>query len=110
MRKNRFVLCTMIAVLLLLLSTSAREKHIKKSELPASVQKAVEEQAKSGKVLGYSTEVEGGQREYEVETIVNGNSRDITFAPDGNVLELEQQVDIDDLAAEVREGLKAKAG
>jgi hypothetical protein len=100
----------MIAVLLLLLSTSARERHIKKSDLPASVQKAVEEQAKSGKVLGYSTEVEGGQREYEVETIVNGNSRDITFAPDGNVLELEQQVDIDDLAAEVREGLKAKRG
>ena len=110
MSKNRFALCTMIAVLLLLLSTSAREKQIKKSELPASVQKAVEEQAKSGKVLGYSTEVEGGQREYEVETIVNGNSRDITFAPDGNVLELEQQVDLDDLAAEVREGLKAKAG
>jgi hypothetical protein len=41
---------------------------------------------------------------------VNGHSRDITFAPDGNVLELEEQVDINELPSEAREGLKAKAG
>ena len=110
MKENRFVFCTVFAVVLLGFSASAREKKIQKSELPPEVQKALEEQTKGAKVLGYATEVEGGQREYEAETVVNGHSRDVTFAPDGNVLEVEEQVDLGELPATVREGLQAKAG
>jgi uncharacterized membrane protein YkoI len=99
-----------VAVMLLLALTAfAKEKHITKSDLPAPVQKAAEEQAQGAKVLGYSTETENGQREYEIEMMVNGHSRDVTFSPDGNVLESEEQVDPEALPPAVRDSLQAKA-
>jgi len=103
-------LVVMVAALLLGMSAAAQEKRIAKSDLPPAVQKAVDEQIQGKSIRGYSTEVENGQREYEVETMVNGHSRDITFAPDGRVLELEEQVDLSKLPSKVRDGLQAKAG
>jgi len=103
-------LVVMVAALLLGMSAAAQEKRIAKSDLPPAVQKAVDEQIRGTSIRGYSTEVENGQREYEVETMVNGHSRDITFAPDGSVLELEEQVDLSKLPSKVRDGLQAKAG
>lgn len=104
-------LCSIIAVILLLaFSASAREKSIRKSDLPAPVQKAAEQQINGAKVLGYSTETENGQPEYEIQMMLNGHSRDVTFAPDGSVLELEEQVDLKDMPPAVRDGLQAKAG
>ncbi len=98
------------AVLLLVISTAAQERHIRKSELPPVVQKAADDQSKGATVRGYSTEVENGKREYELESMINGHSRDVTIAPDGTVLEVEQQVEIGELPASVRGALQAEAG
>ena len=87
------------AVLLLVISTAAQERHIRKSELPPVVQKAADDQSKGATVRGYSTEVENGKQEYELESMINGHSRDVTIAPDGTVLEVEQQVEIGELPA-----------
>jgi hypothetical protein len=95
---------------LLVISTAAQERSIKKSELPAAVQKAAEEQSKEATVRGYSTEVENGKREYEMEMMANGRRQDVTIAPDGTVLEIEQQVEMSKLPAAVRDSLRAKAG
>jgi uncharacterized membrane protein YkoI len=109
-KHNRFKIGNLVAaILLLVISVPAQEKHVTKSTLPTAVQKAAEEQTKGASVRGYSTEVENGQREYEVETILNGHSRDITFAPDGSMLELEEQVNLSDLSPAVRDALQAKA-
>ena len=53
---------------------SAQEKKIKKSDMPAAVQKTADEQSKGATVKGYSTEVEDGKTIYEVELTVNGHS------------------------------------
>ena len=97
-------------ILLLVIGAAAQERRIQRSELPAAVQKVADEQSKGATVRGYSTEVENGKREYEVESMVNGHSRDVTIAPDGTVLEVEEQVEMAELPNPVRESLQSKAG
>ena len=97
-------------ILLSVLSSSAKERSITKSDLPPAVQKAAGEQSTAATIRGYSTGIENGKREYEVESTINGHSRDITIAPDGSVLEVEEQLEMQDLPAPVRDALQAKAG
>jgi hypothetical protein len=77
--------------------------------LPQAVQKTVQEQTKGATIAGISSEKEGGQTIYEVETKVNGRFRDMLIDSAGKVTELEEQVDIDSLPpavqAEVRKSL-----
>ena len=91
-------------------SAAAQEKRLKRSDLPAAVQKAADEQTKGATVRGYSSETENGQLEYEVAMTVNGRSRDVSFAADGSVLEIEQEVLVDSLPAAVHSALVQKAG
>jgi hypothetical protein len=87
-----------------------QEKQLKKSELPAPVQKTADEQSKGATVKGYSRENENGTVAYEVALIVNGHSKDITMDWRGNVTEVEEEADIKSLPAEVRAGLQKQAG
>jgi hypothetical protein len=96
--------------LLCAVTASAQDKQLKKSDLPAAVQKTADEQSKGATVRGYSSEVEDGKLEYEVALTVNGHARAVSIAPDGSVLEVEDEVALDGLPAVVREGLQAKAG
>lgn len=91
-------------------SAAAQEKRLKRSDLPAAVQKAADVQTKGATVRGYSSETENGQLEYEVAMTVNGRSRDVSFAADGSTLEIEQEVLVDSLPAAVRSALVQKAG
>jgi hypothetical protein len=89
---------------------AGQEKQLKKSDLPAAVQKAAAEQSKGSTVKGYSQEKEGGQMQYEVSLLVNGYSKDITMDAQGNVMEIEEEVDIKAVPPEVRNGLQKQAG
>ncbi len=89
---------------------AAQEKHLKRSDLPPAVQKTADEQSRGATVRGYASEVEGGKLEYEVQLTVNGHSRDVSIAPDGSVLEVEEEVAQSTLSAVVREGLQKLAG
>ena|SRR5437016_5072431 len=109
MTKIKFASFVMLA-LLFAIAASAQEKKIKKSDLPAAVQKNADEQSKGATVKGYSTEVEDGKTLYEVELTVNGHSKDVSMSPEGAVVEVEEEVALDKLPAEVREGLQKKAG
>jgi glucose/arabinose dehydrogenase len=91
-------------------SASAQEQHLKKADLPAAVQKTADEQSKGATVRGYSSETEDGALEYEVSMTIKGHSRDVSIAPDGSVLEVEEEVSLDALPAFVREGLLKQAG
>lgn len=99
-----------LAATLMAAGVRAQEKHIQKSELPAAVQKTVEEQSKGATLRGFSTEKENGQIIYEAELTVNGHSKDISMDGSGKILEVEEQVELDSLSAAVREGLQKKAG
>jgi uncharacterized membrane protein YkoI len=91
-------------------SAQAQEKHLKKSDLPAAVQKTADEQSKGATVKGYSSETEDGKLLYELSLTVSGHSKDVAIAADGTVVEVEEQVDLDKLPAAVRDALKKKAG
>ena len=91
------------------LSLLAAEKRISKADLPAPVQKTADQQTKGGTVRGYSEEIENGKVEYEVQAIVNGHDLDIDIAPDGNLIEIEEQVSFDTLSPNVRSGLSNAA-
>lgn len=99
----------LVTVMGLAASSNGQDKPIRKTALPRAVLKTADEQSKGATVRGYTTETEDGKLEYEVEMTVDGHSKDVSMDPDGNVLEVEEQVTLDKLAAEVREGLQKKA-
>ena len=105
-------IAVMTAAVLLCLSSSvlAADKKLTKSQLPAAVQKTADEQSKGATVLGYASEVENGKTEYEVKLKVDGHSKDVSIDPQGNVLEVEEEVAINSLPPDVQAGLKKAAG
>jgi hypothetical protein len=96
--------------LFLAATTSAQEKKIKRSDLPPAVEKTVAAQSAGATIKGFSTEKENGQTLFEMELTVNGHSKDISMTADGAIVEIEEQVALDSLSAEVKAGLQAKAG
>src|SRR5260370_13879314 len=96
--------------LLLAGTASAQEKKIKRSDLPAAVEKTVAAQSEGATIKGFSTEKEKGQTLYEAEMTVNGHTKDISMTADGSIVEIEEQVAFDSLSADVKAGLRAKAG
>ena len=108
--KTNYLVALAVGGLLLAGSASAQEKKIKRSDLPPAVEKTVAAQSAGATIRGFSTEKEKGQTLYEVEMTVNGHSKDISMAPDGSIVEIEEQVALDSLSPEVKAGLQAKAG
>jgi len=104
----------LLAVVLVVLCASAialpRQTKIQKSDLPAAVQKTIDQQSKGATVRGFSKEVENGQTVYEAELITQGHSKDISMDADGNVVEIEEDVPFESLPDGVKQGLQAKAG
>jgi len=105
---NKFSL--LFVGLVLVQGAVAQEKKIKRSELPAAVEKTVAEQSKGATIRGFNQEQENGQTTYEAELVVNGHSKDVQMDANGTILEVEEQVDFQALPAEVQAGLQAKAG
>jgi hypothetical protein len=109
MKANLFIAMA-ASGLLLAGSASAQEKKIKRSDLPPAVEKTVAAQSAGATIKGFSTEKENGQTLYEEEMTVNGHSKDISMTADGSIVEIEEQVALDSLSADVKTGLQAKAG
>jgi len=105
----RFYYPIAASVLILTLSAAAQEKKIDRSSLPPAVEKAVSAQTQGATIKGFAEEREHGKTFYEVETVLNGHTRDVLFASDGNVAEIEEEVAFDSLPASVQAGLTKKA-
>jgi hypothetical protein len=101
-----------ISAVAVLMATSAvaQEKKIKRSDLPPAVEKTVAAQSAGASVKGFSKENENGQTYYEAEMIVNGHSKDILIDTSGAIVEVEEEVAMNTLPADVKAGLQAKAG
>lgn len=89
---------------------SAQEKKIKRTDLPPTVEKTVVEVSKGATIKGFNEEKENGKTSYEVEMVVNGHTKDVQIDPSGTVTEIEEELAIDSLPADVKAGLAAKAG
>ncbi len=90
--------------------TQAQEKKLKREQLPPAVEKTVAVESQGATIKGFATEVEKGTRLYEVELNVNGHSKDISMDKNGKVMEIEEEVTMDSLPADVQAGLKKAAG
>ena len=103
--------CSPIAALILVLTLPvlAQEKKIERSALPPAVEKAVQTETKDATIKGFAEEREHGKTFYEVETVIDGHTRDILFTSDGKIAEVEEEVAFDSLPTNVQTGLKKKA-
>ncbi len=103
-----------IALTLGVLFSAARaqetEKKISRAQLPPAVEKTVARESQGAKIKGFASETEHGQQFYEASLIFNGHTKDILMDPRGNVVEVEEQVTMDSLPANVQDAIKKLAG
>jgi uncharacterized membrane protein YkoI len=66
-------------------------------------------QTKGATIVGASKEREHGRMTYEVEAKLNGKGRALTFAADGSLLEVEQELDLNSLPTAAKEAIEKKA-
>jgi hypothetical protein len=93
-----------------LLMADQGEKKVQLKDLPAAVQATAKEESRGATVRGYTKEIENGKPEYEVETVINGMTKDIALDENGSVLEVEQQIELASLPAAAKAGLEKQAG
>src|SRR3989442_1529047 len=108
--KTNLVIAIAATGLLFAGASSAQEKKIKRSDLPPAVEKTVAAESTGATIKGFSTEKEKGETFYEAEMMVGGHSKDVLIAADGTVVEVEEQIALDSLSADVKAGLQTKAG
>ncbi|HEX9393588.1 MAG TPA: hypothetical protein VF923_02980 [Gemmatimonadales bacterium] len=110
MRFGKWTVAALLLTFAVAAQAAAQDKKLKRSDLPPAVGKTADAQSAGATVRGYSSETEDGQLSYEVALTVNGHARDVSIAPDGTVLEIEEEVAFDSLPAAVRAGLTQAAG
>jgi uncharacterized membrane protein YkoI len=76
--------------------------------LPAIVKATVEAETKNATVKGVSKEKENGKIVYELESLVNGRTRDLMIDSAGKIYVIEEQVDVDKAPAPVKAALEAR--
>jgi hypothetical protein len=109
MRKSHLYIGSVAIALLTVSLVFAAETKIKRSKLPAAVEKTVQAQSAGATIKGFSKDSIGGQVEYEVEMTVNGHGKDVSIAKDGTVLEIEEEVEQSSLPAAVKSALQGRA-
>lgn len=107
MRRNLSRQLAGVAILTVSVAWGA-ETRVTREQLPAAVRKTADEQSQNAAVRGYSKDTEDGRLEYEVAMTINGHGKDVTIAPDGRLLEIEEEVSLESLSPNVRSGLDAK--
>jgi uncharacterized membrane protein YkoI len=100
----RIIRCCLV-VLLSAAAAAAAERPVQVKDLPAPVQATVKAETAGATVKGISRETEHGATLYEVETIMNGLTRDILVDPAGVVVEVEEQIALEAAPIPVQQAL-----
>jgi hypothetical protein len=85
-------------------------KSLAVKDLPAAVQKTVQEQAQGAEIKNISKETENGVTQYEVETVLNGKHRDFNVDTKGALVEVEEETSIDAIPAPAKAAILKKVG
>lgn len=100
----------LLPVLLLAPAAARAAEHaVPCNTLPAAVQQKSKAVLEGSRVRGCVRDVSGGKTTYEIETTKDNRSKDITFAADGSVLEVEEEVEMSTLPASTSAALQKKA-
>ena len=81
------------------LAQEKKGKSLDLKGLPAAVQKTVRENLKGGDIKNIGKEMEDGVEQYEIESTLNGTSRDFNVASDGRLLVVEEATTLDAIPA-----------
>jgi len=90
-------------------ATSRPAARVDLSKYPAPVRATIEAETKNATIKKVTKETKKGQVQYEVETIVNGHTRDFNVDPSGKILVDEEEIALDAAPAAVRDALKPYA-
>jgi uncharacterized membrane protein YkoI len=85
-----------------------KEAKVQLKNLPPAVRATVEAETKNATIKGISMETEKGKTVYELESLVNGRTRDLMIDSAGKVYVVEEQLDADKAPPPVRSALEAK--
>jgi hypothetical protein len=84
------------------------ETAVAKKNVPAAVLAAFAKAYSKATVKGYAKEMKDGKPVYEVESMEGAMHRDVSFAPDGKLLVVEESMEMKDVPAAVQQALKKK--
>lgn len=101
-----------IAVALVVAASSSssalqNDKILASKKLPPAVKATIEAESNGATIKGISSEKEDGKTVYELETLVNGRTRDLMIDAAGKVYLVEEQLDIEKAPPAVRAALEA---
>jgi uncharacterized membrane protein YkoI len=82
------------------------DAKVKLADLPPAVKATVEAETKNATLRGISKE--NGTTVYELESLVNGRTRDLMIDSAGKVYLVEEQLDVDKAPAPVKAALEAR--
>lgn len=109
--KSMPTLAISAAAALMAISAAAAEKKIPLKDLPAAVQKTIQEETRNATLVGLEKEQDNGKTVYELETKVDGRTRDLTIDAEGKVIEVEEEMILSGVPAAARAAIeKAAAG
>ena len=103
---RNLLLVVLPALAALVCPLSAKSLLLK--DLPAPVQKTVQETLKGGEIKNISKEVEKGVTQYEVESLLGGKHRDFNVDAAGKLLVVEEEVDIAGIPAAAKAAIEKK--
>jgi hypothetical protein len=86
----------------------AAAKSLQVKDLPAPVQKTVQDTLKGAEIKNISKEVEKGVTQYEVETMLNGKHRDFNVDAKGKLVVVEEEVDMASIPAAAKAAIEKK--
>lgn len=84
------------------------EEALDMKTLPPAIQKGVQDQTKGAQIKNISSTVENGKTQYEVETLVNGRTRDLTFDSTGTAIVIEEEATLDSIPAPAKAAIQKK--
>jgi uncharacterized protein (DUF39 family) len=109
MRTARWIMLAAMLGLFGSASTAlADEKKIKIEDLPKAVSKAAKKAFPEAKIVGASKETEDGETMYEVEMKLDGKSIDLAIEEDGEIEEIEKEIEVEDLPRAVINAARKK--
>src|SRR5260221_13873342 len=81
---------------------AAKDKSLKVTDLPPAVQSTVTSETKGADVKNILKEKDKGKVVYEIETTVQGKTRDFVVDSTGKLVSVEEQMAIESMPAPVR--------
>jgi len=101
---------TLLSVTVVACAALAAAKSLNLKDLPAAVQKTVQDNLKGGELKNITREVEKGGAQYEVETLLNGKHRDFDVDAKGTLLVVEEEISIDSIPAPAKATIMKRLG